>query len=67
MLQSPSLARLSQFVASSRENNRSGADPSEVRRGEEEVSDAAVVEESDEEDWDLDEVMTAADANESGR
>lgn len=47
-------------------NNSGGAGPTGIRRGEEWVSDAVVVEECDEEDWDPDAVMTAAEANGTG-
>lgn len=58
------LAEHSQFAASFRANSRGDAGPVKTCSGEEEVSDK-VVEEADEEGWDLDVVMTAAGANKS--
>lgn len=55
----------SQFVVSIRASNSGGAGPSGVRRGEEEMSDAVVMKEVDQEHWDLGGVMTATEANES--
>lgn len=47
-----------------RANNSGSADVSGVRSGDEEVSDACVVEESDKDDCDLDRVMNGAEAKE---
>lgn len=66
LFQSPSLVEQSQFVASLKANNSGGAGPSEIHSGEELLSDAVVVGGADEEDWDLDRILTAAEAYESG-
>lgn len=58
----PSIAKQFLFAASLRANNKGDAVLSGVRSGEEEVSEAVVVEIADKEEWSLDEDMTSAEA-----
>lgn len=62
----PSLSEQSQFVALLRANNSDSAGLSCVRSGEEEVSNAVIVEEGDKEYWDFEGAMTADESKESG-
>lgn len=66
LLQILNLAEQSQFDGMLRANKCGGGGSSGVRRCEEELSDAVVVEETDEEDWNLDGVMTGPESNGSG-
>lgn len=66
LFQIPGLSEYSQFFVLLRAKNSGRAGSSGVCSGEEEVSDAVVAEEAGEEDRDLDEVTTAAEADRSG-
>lgn len=60
------LVEQSQIVTALNANNSSGSGPSSVRSGEKKVSDAVVVEVVDEEDRDLQRLMSAAESDGSG-
>lgn len=66
LFQFSDISEQSQFAASRGANNSDKVGPSGACSGEEEISDTVVLEKPDKEDWDLDEVITATEADGRG-